>query len=70
MEAMLEPVHLLKEAENKKDYTRRLALIDEFSDLPSKAVWEYFCLSNSIPTNEEWLDDLKQYEKNVMFKRG
>ena len=70
LEAMLEPVHLLKEAENKKDYTRRLALIDEFSDLPSKAVWEYFCLSNSIPTNEEWLDDLKQYEKNVMFKRG
>lgn len=70
LEAMLEPVHLLKEAECENDFTRRLALIDEFSDLPAKSVWNYLCLTNSIPTNEEWLDDLKKYEKSIMSKRN
>lgn len=70
LEAMLEPVHLLKEAESEKDFTRRLALIDEFSDLPAKSVWNYFCLTNSVPTNEEWLDNLKIYEKDIMSKRN
>lgn len=70
LEAMLEPVHLLKEAESEKDFTRRLALIDEFSDLPAKSVWNYFCLTNSVPTNEEWLDNLKIYEKDTMSKRN
>lgn len=70
LEAMLEPVHLLKEAESEKDFTRRLALIDEFSDLPAKSVWNYLCLTNSVPTNEEWLDNLKIYEKDIMSKRN
>lgn len=70
LEAMLEPVHLLKKSESEKDFTRRLALIDEFSDLPAKSVWNYFCLTNSVPTNEEWLDNLKIYEKDTMSKRN
>ena len=66
---MLEPTALIKQAENNKDFTLRLALMDEFSELPSQAVWEYFCMINSMPTNAEWMEDLKQYEKNVMFSR-
>ena len=69
LEAMLEPTALIKQAENNKDFTLRLALMDEFSELPSQAVWEYFCMINSMPTNAEWMEDLKQYEKNVMFSR-
>ena len=69
LSAMLEPVHILQEAENNKDFTRRLALIDEFKSLPSYAVWDYYCMTNGILTNAQWLDDLKQYEKDVMFKR-
>ena len=69
LSAMLEPVHMLHDAEDNKDFTLRLALIDEFKALPSNAVWEYYCLAKGIPANVEWLDDLKQYEKDVMFKR-
>ena len=69
LSAMLEPVHMLHDAEDNKDYTLRLALMDEFKTLPSNAVWEYYCLSKGIASNAEWLDDLKQYEKDVMFKR-
>jgi len=69
LNAMLEPVHMLHTAENNKDFTLRLALIDEFKSLPSNSVWEYYCLKKGIPSTVEWLDDLKEYENNVMFKR-
>lgn len=68
--AMLEPVGMLHDAENNKDFTRRLALIDEFKSLPSNAVWEYHCMSKGVPSNAEWLDDLAEYERSVMFKRA
>lgn len=69
MTAMLEPVDMLKEAESAGDYTRRLALMDEFRSLPANAVWEHYCLAKEKPVKTEWLDDLKQYEKDIMFKR-
>ena len=70
LSAMLEPVQLLHKAEDDKDFTLRLALMDEFKSLPSNAVWEYYCLSKGIPSGMEWLKDLKDYEKDVMFERG
>ena len=70
LSAMLEPVDMLHNAENNKDFTLRLALMDEFKTLPYNAVWEYYCMSNNIPSNVEWIEDLKQYEKDVMFKRN
>ncbi len=69
LSAMLEPVHLLQKAEDEQDFTLRLALMDEFKSLPSSAVWDYYCVKSNIPANTEWLNDLKTYEKDVMFKR-
>ena len=70
LSAMLEPVALLAEAENKGDFTLRLDLMDEFRSLPASAVWDYYCLKRGIPTNTEWLCDLKQYESKIRFKRN
>jgi len=67
--AMLEPAALLKDAENNGDLTKRLVLTDEFRSLPVQAVWDYYCLAKNAPIQTGWLDDLKQYEKDVMFKR-
>ena len=69
LSAMLEPVAMLHKAEDDGDYTLRLALMDEFKGLPSNSVWEYYCLTNNIFNNEQWLTDLKQYEKDVTIKR-
>ena len=60
---------MLHKAEDEKDFTLRLTLMDEFRSLPYNAVWEYYCMQKNIFTNEQWLADLKEYEKNVMFKR-
>ena len=67
--AMLEPMNMIKDAENEGDFTKRLALTDEFRSLPSSTVWDWYCMSKDIPQNTEWLADLKGYEKKVMFKR-
>lgn len=67
--AMLEPSDLLKKAEADGDYTKRLTLMDEFRSLPANAVWEKYCLDKGVGVADEWLDDVKKYEREIQFKR-
>jgi L-rhamnose isomerase len=68
--ALLEPSHLLREAEAAGDHAARLALMEEFKSLPSGAVWDHYCLSRSVPMASEWLGKVKEYEKAVLSRRG
>jgi L-rhamnose isomerase len=68
--ALLEPTDLLVEAENKGNYGNRLALMEEFKSLPFAAVWNKLCLDKKVPVGADWLQDVKEYEENVLFKRG
>lgn len=70
LRAMLEPVAELKKAELAQDYTTRLALSEEFKSYPFGAVWDYYCATQNVPVREQWLDEVKQYEQNVLAKRG
>jgi len=67
--AMLEPREALMSAESEFDYTARLALMEEAKSLPWPAVWEYYCLTNGVPHNSEWLDVVRKYEADVLTKR-
>ncbi|MCL2664883.1 MAG: L-rhamnose isomerase [Defluviitaleaceae bacterium] len=67
--AYLEPVDVLKKAENEGDWTSRLALLEIFKDLPYGVVWDYFCSLNGVPVREEWLAKAKDYERDVLSKR-
>jgi L-rhamnose isomerase len=68
--ALLEPVASLRAAESRMDYTGRLALFEEAKTLPWAAVWEYYCLTEGIPTGIMWLDEVLKYEKEVLCDRG
>jgi L-rhamnose isomerase len=70
LRAMLEPVEALKKAELEGDYTVRLALTEEFKSYPFGAVWDYYCASNNVPVREQWIKEVKDYEQNVLLKRG
>jgi L-rhamnose isomerase len=59
----------LVEAENKGNYGNRLALMEEFKSLPFAAVWNKLCLDKKVPVGADWLQDVKEYEENVLFKR-
>ena len=67
--ALLEPTELIKKAERDGDFGLRLALSEEAKTLPSSAVWDYLCLSRGIPVGEDWINEVKAYEKNVLEKR-
>ena len=68
--ALLEPIGLLKEYENRGDYTSRLALFEESKTMPFADVWNYFCLTEGVPCGADWIDEVKLYEKQVLAKRG
>jgi len=68
--ARLEPTALLRAAEEKGDYGERLALMETFKTLPFTAVWNKYCLDHNVPTGAAWLAKVKDYEKQVLLKRG
>lgn len=70
LRAMLEPTEMLKQAELEGDYTTRLALTEEFKSYPFGAIWDYYCLKSGVPVRETWLDQAKEYERNVLLQRG
>lgn len=69
MLAMLEPTELLKEEENRGNFGNRLALMEEFKAMPFSAVWSKYCSMNEVPQGAEWLDDIRKYEEEVLFRR-
>ena len=67
--ALLEPTVKLKELEAAADFTSRLALLEEMKTLPFGAVWDYYCLAQSVPVGPAWLDEVKTYERKVLSQR-
>jgi len=68
--ALLEPNDQYKQLELAGDYTSRLALMEETKTLPFGAVWDYYCQQQGAPVGEQWLAEVKQYEKTVLAKRA
>lgn len=69
LKAMLTPIDDMMKIELDGDYTSRLALTEEYKTYPFGAVWDYFCETNGVPVGTAWLDEVKQYEKDVLSKR-
>ncbi|MBA4146629.1 MAG: L-rhamnose isomerase [Verrucomicrobia bacterium] len=67
--ASLEPIETLRCVENEADYTRRLVMLEELKTMPFGAVWDFHCLKSGVPVGETWLDDVRRYEKEVLFNR-
>ena len=69
LQALLEPIMQLREYEVNDQYFERLALLEEAKSLPWNAVWDYFCLKNNIPVGEDYIPNIRKYEKDVTGKR-
>lgn len=67
--ALLEPSKKLRDFENKLDYTSRLVYAEELKTLPFQAVWDYYCVSQGVPTGPEYYDEIREYETKVLAKR-
>ena len=69
LQALLEPLDLLRQYEDKGQGFEKLALMEEMKSLPFGAVYDYFNLKNDVPVGEEFLGRIQQYEKEVTSKR-
>ncbi|MBP3479916.1 MAG: L-rhamnose isomerase [Oscillospiraceae bacterium] len=69
LKACLEPVKAAVEAQEAGDFTSRLSLLEENKSLPYSAIWDYYCMSRNVPVGRQWLQDVKRYETDVLFKR-
>lgn len=67
--AMLEPTEQMKQFEYEGDYTSRLAMLEELKTMPWADVWNEYCQRQGVPVGYSWLQDVKQYEKDVLLKR-
>ena len=70
LRALLEPTEALMKLELAGDYTSRLAMLEELKSYPFAAVWDYYCEAMGVPVREAWLSEIKEYEREVQFKRG
>jgi L-rhamnose isomerase len=68
--ALLEPIERLRQFESDGDFTSRLAFLEEIKTLPFGAVWDYYCLKQNVPVGEDWLADVKRYERDVLSRRA
>ena len=70
LQALLEPLHLLRKYEANGQGFERLALLEECKSLPWNAVWDMFCLKNNVPVGESFIAEVQKYEAEVTSKRN
>ena len=69
LQALLEPLPLLRQYEANGQGFERLALLEECKSLPWNAVWDMFCLKNGVSVGEAFIADIEKYEAEVTSKR-
>lgn len=69
LQALLEPIAMLREAELQGDYTRRLDLQETVRTLPFGAVWNRYCSLHDVPPDTQWLSEVRRYEKRILTQR-
>ena len=69
LSALLQPTEQMKKLEADGDVTGRLAYNQEFKAAPFALVWDYYCHKNNKGVGLSWLEDVRNYEKDVLLKR-
>ena len=70
LRALLDPTDALRRAEDAKDFTTRLALMEEQKSMPWSAVWDHYCAQAGVGVGADWLKSVKDYEADVLAKRS
>ena len=67
--ALLEPTHILKSYEESGNLFARLGFTETLKSMPFGAVWDFYCESEGVLIDAEWIDEVIRYEKEVLSKR-
>ncbi len=67
--ALLTPHEKLAELQNSGNFTEMFVLAEEVKSYPLSAVWDKFCEINNVPVRENWYNEVKDYENNILSER-
>lgn len=67
--ALLSPNKQMKEMQDQNRFTELMMLQEEVKTYPFGAVWDYFCESQGVPVRENWFEEVKKYEEEVLSFR-
>ncbi|MEP2029260.1 MAG: L-rhamnose isomerase [Paracoccaceae bacterium] len=65
LRALLMPLDMLKSAERSLDFTTRLAVTEEFKDMPFGAVWDEFSAREGVPNGQDLIKELDRYQSSA-----
>ncbi len=69
LSALLLPWDRLRAYEKDGNTFAKLALKEESKMMPAGAIWDYFCLSEDVPFQDLWIQEIARYEADVLRKR-
>ncbi len=67
--AHLIPSELLKSYQDKANYTKMMAVSEEFKTFPFGAIWDEYCSRMGVPVGMDWINAADEYEKTVLSNR-
>jgi L-rhamnose isomerase len=67
---LLEPSGILNRYNEENNAFARLALIEELKMMPVGDIWNYYCETSNVSADKYLIDDVMQYEKEVLSRRG
>lgn len=68
--AMLRPNEKLKSLQENREFTELMVMQEELKLYPAGDVWNYFCEINGVPAKEDWFQEVKAYENNILLQRN
>ena len=67
--ALCTPNEMLKEMQDKAEFSRLLMMQEEVKLLPFGEIWAEYCRQCGVEPNEAWFDEIVKYENEVLSKR-
>lgn len=70
LSALCTPNDILKKLQNSALYTELMVTQEELKTMPFGEVWAEYCRVCGVPEDGNWYQVIKQYENDVLKKRG
>lgn len=67
--AMVTPNAMLKDLQDKAEFTKLMVMQEEMKTLPFGDIWAEYCKECGVAADTSWFDEIMKYEKNVLSKR-
>ena len=69
LKALCTPNALLKDLQDKGEFSKLMVVSEEVKMLPFGEIWEHYCETEGVVAGAEWFDEIVKYETEVLAKR-